>query len=155
MAQNTLYGTKRPVCCFTPLRFWRGSREALVTAFATRSSAATPPVTLRCAEQHLHVKKDIANFVIPLGATMNMDGTALYEAAAALFIARLAGIELDLAQQLIIFSSLCSPPSAPPASPVSACQAGKTKALSRADAAKNRFSLHCLSLHLCISASLR
>ncbi|MDZ4313217.1 MAG: cation:dicarboxylase symporter family transporter [Azonexus sp.] len=77
MAQNTLYGTKRPVCCFTPLRFWRGSREALVTAFATRSSAATPPVTLRCAEQHLHVKKDIANFVIPLGATMNMDGTAL------------------------------------------------------------------------------
>ncbi|EKE17743.1 MAG: hypothetical protein ACD_10C00294G0001 [uncultured bacterium] len=87
----------------SPLHFWRGSREALVTAFATSSSAATLPITLRCAEQHLHVKKDIANFVIPLGATMNMDGTALYEAAAALFIARLAGIELDLVQQLIIF----------------------------------------------------
>ncbi|PKO90434.1 MAG: dicarboxylate/amino acid:cation symporter [Betaproteobacteria bacterium HGW-Betaproteobacteria-10] len=87
----------------SPRRFWRGSREALVTAFATSSSAATLPITLRCAEQHLHVKKDIANFVIPLGATMNMDGTALYEAAAALFIARLAGIELDLAHQLIIF----------------------------------------------------
>jgi len=87
----------------SPLRFWRGSREALVTAFATSSSAATLPVTLRCVEQHLHVKKDIANFVVPLGATMNMDGTALYEAAAALFIARLAGIELDLAHQLIIF----------------------------------------------------
>ena len=54
-------------------------------------------------EQHLHVKKDIANFVVPLGATGNMDGTALYEAAAALFIARLAGIELDLGHQLIIF----------------------------------------------------
>jgi Na+/H+-dicarboxylate symporter len=87
----------------TPLRFWRGAREALVTAFATSSSAATLPVTLRCVEQHLHVKKDIANFVIPLGATGNMDGTALYEAAAALFVARLAGIELDFAHQLIIF----------------------------------------------------
>jgi len=87
----------------SPLRFWRGSREALITAFATSSSAATLPVTLRCTEQHLHVKKDVANFVVPLGATLNMDGTALYEAAAALFIARLAGIELDIAQQAIIF----------------------------------------------------
>ncbi|MBS1190522.1 MAG: dicarboxylate/amino acid:cation symporter [Rhodocyclaceae bacterium] len=87
----------------SPLRFWRGSREALITAFATSSSAATLPVTLRCTEQHLHVKKDIANFVVPLGATVNMDGTALYEAAAALFVARLAGIELDLAHQLVIF----------------------------------------------------
>lgn len=87
----------------SPLRFWRGSRAALLTAFATSSSAATLPVTLRCTEQHLHVKKDIANFVVPLGATVNMDGTALYEAAAALFVARLAGIELDLASQAIIF----------------------------------------------------
>ena len=87
----------------TPLHFWHGSREALITAFATSSSAATLPVTLRCVEQHLHVKKDIANFVVPLGATVNMDGTALYEAAAALFVARLAGIELDFAHQLIIF----------------------------------------------------
>ena len=87
----------------SPLHFWRGAREALVTAFATSSSAATLPITLRCVEQHLHVKKDIANFVVPLGATVNMDGTALYEAAATLFIARLAGIELDLAHQLIIF----------------------------------------------------
>lgn len=87
----------------SPLRFWRGAREALITAFATSSSAATLPVTLRCTEQHLHVKKDVANFVVPLGATVNMDGTALYEAAAALFVARLAGIELDLAHQLIIF----------------------------------------------------
>lgn len=85
----------------SPLRFWKGAREALVTAFATSSSAATLPVTLRCVEQHLHVKKDIANFVVPLGATGNMDGTALYEAAAALFVARLAGIELDVGHQLI------------------------------------------------------
>ncbi len=87
----------------SPLHFFKGAREALITAFATSSSAATLPVTLRCAEQHLHVKKDIANFVVPLGATVNMDGTALYEAAAALFVARLAGIELDIASQMIIF----------------------------------------------------
>lgn len=86
----------------TPLHFWRGAREALVTAFATSSSSATLPVTLRCVEQHLHVKKDIAGFVVPLGATMNMDGTALYEAAAALFVAHLVGLELSLAQQLIV-----------------------------------------------------
>jgi Na+/H+-dicarboxylate symporter len=87
----------------TPLWFWRGSREALITAFATSSSTATLPVTLRCAEQHLHVRKDIAGFVVPLGATLNMDGTALYEAAAALFVANLAGIDLSLGQQLIVF----------------------------------------------------
>jgi Na+/H+-dicarboxylate symporter len=86
----------------TPLTFWRGAREALVTAFATSSSSATLPVTLRCVTQHLHVKPEIAGFVVPLGATINMDGTALYEAAAALFIANLAGIELNLAQQLIV-----------------------------------------------------
>jgi Na+/H+-dicarboxylate symporter len=86
-----------------PLKFWRGAREALITAFATSSSSATLPVTLRCVEQHLHVKRDIAGFVLPLGATLNMDGTALYEAAAALFIANLAGIDLNLMQQMIIF----------------------------------------------------
>lgn len=87
----------------SPLWFWRGAREALVTAFATSSSSATLPVTLRCATQHLKVKPEIAGFVIPLGATINMDGTALYEAAAALFIANLVGIELSFAQQLIVF----------------------------------------------------
>ncbi|HQR50458.1 MAG TPA: dicarboxylate/amino acid:cation symporter [Methylophilaceae bacterium] len=87
----------------SPLRFWHGAREALVTAFATSSSSATLPVTLRCVEQHLHVKPEIAGFVVPLGATVNMDGTALYEAAAALFIANLAGIDLNLMQQGIVF----------------------------------------------------
>lgn len=87
----------------TPLKFWRGAREALITALATSSSAATLPVTLRCAEQHLHVKRDVAGFVIPLGATMNMDGTALYEAVAALFIANLVGVELSFMQQMIVF----------------------------------------------------
>jgi Na+/H+-dicarboxylate symporter len=86
-----------------PLWFWRGARESLITAFATSSSSATLPVTLRCATQQLHVKPEIAGFVIPLGATINMDGTALYEAAAALFIANLMGIDLNFMQQLIVF----------------------------------------------------
>jgi len=85
------------------LWFWQGAREALVTAFATSSSAATLPVSLRCATQHLHVKPEIAGFVVPLGATVNMDGTALYEAAAALFIANLMGLDLSFTQQLIVF----------------------------------------------------
>ena len=87
----------------TPLWFWRGAREALITAFATSSSSATLPVTLRCSTKHLHVKPEIAGFVVPIGATVNMDGTALYEAAAALFIANLVGVELNFVQQLIVF----------------------------------------------------
>jgi Na+/H+-dicarboxylate symporter len=87
----------------TPLWFWRGAREALVTAFATSSSSATLPVTMRCTTGPLKVKPEIAGFVVPLGATVNMDGTALYEAAAALFIANLVGIELSFVQQLIVF----------------------------------------------------
>lgn len=87
----------------TPVTFWKGARQALITAFATSSSSATLPVTLRCLEDNLKVNPDIAGFVAPLGSQVNMDGTALYEAAAALFIANLAGIELNLSQQLIVF----------------------------------------------------
>jgi Na+/H+-dicarboxylate symporter len=86
----------------SPLFFFKGARESLITAFATSSSSATLPVTLRCAETHLKVDKNIAGFVVSLGATVNMDGTALYEAAAALFIANLTGIELNLLQQTIV-----------------------------------------------------
>jgi Na+/H+-dicarboxylate symporter len=85
-----------------PWRFWGGAQKALITAFATSSSSATLPVSLHCAEQHLHIKPDIAGFVLPLGATMNMDGSALYEAGAALFVAQLMGIELNGVQQLIV-----------------------------------------------------
>ena len=87
----------------TPIKFWQGARDALITAFATSSSSATLPITLRCVEQNLYVKRDIAGFVVPLGATINMDGTALYEAAAALFIANLVGVDLNLVQQMIVF----------------------------------------------------
>ena len=62
-----------------------------------------PKHTLDAYENNLKVKSDIAGFVIPIGATMNMDGTALYEASAALFIANLSGIDLDIGQQIIVF----------------------------------------------------
>ncbi|HNN29983.1 MAG TPA: cation:dicarboxylase symporter family transporter, partial [Agitococcus sp.] len=71
-------------------------------AFATSSSAATIPVTLNCLEKDLKVSPQISGFVVPLGAQINMDGTALYEAAAALFVANLVGIELSLSQQIIL-----------------------------------------------------
>lgn len=87
----------------SPFWFWRGARDALMTAFATSSSSAALPITLNCVENNLGVSKPIAGFVIPLGATINMDGTALYEASAALFVANLVGIDLSFAQQFIIF----------------------------------------------------
>lgn len=87
----------------SPVWFWQGARQALITAFATSSSSATLPITIRCVTEQLNVKPEIAGFVLPLGATMNMDGTALYEAAAALFIANLVGVELSFIQQIIVF----------------------------------------------------
>lgn len=87
----------------SPFWLWRGAKQALITAFATSSSSATLPVTMRCVIEQLKVKPEIAGFVLPLGATVNMDGTALYEAAAALFIANLVGIELSNLQQIIVF----------------------------------------------------
>lgn len=98
----------------SPLWFWRGAREALLTAFATSSSAATLPITMRCTIGHLKVKPEIAGFVTPLGATINMDGTALYEAAAALFVANLVGVELSFMQQLIVcFTAMIAAMGAP------------------------------------------
>lgn len=87
----------------SPLWLWQGARQAFITAFATSSSSATLPVTIRCVTEQLKVKPEIAGFVLPLGATVNMDGTALYEAAAALFIANLVGVDLTLTQQIIVF----------------------------------------------------
>lgn len=86
-----------------PLRYLINASEAVVTAFSTASSSATLPVTIECAELRNKVSRKASLFVLPLGATVNMDGTALYEAVAALFIAQLFGIELGFGQQMIIF----------------------------------------------------
>ncbi|MCK4343122.1 MAG: dicarboxylate/amino acid:cation symporter [Phycisphaerae bacterium] len=74
-----------------PLRLWRGIREAWLIAFSTRSSAATLPVTLACATEKLKVSPKVANFSIPVGATVNMDGTALYEGVAIIFLIQIYG----------------------------------------------------------------
>lgn len=85
-----------------PIQYGYGVFQAIATAFSTASSSATLPVTLDCVEKNNKVNPKAASFVLPLGATINMDGTALYEAVAAIFIAQLYGIELTFAQQVII-----------------------------------------------------
>ena len=87
----------------SPKTFFGGMKDAILLAFSTSSSSATLPVTMGCLENNLGVNKRVTNFVLPLGATVNMDGTALYEAMAAMFIAQAYGIDLSLAQQVTIF----------------------------------------------------
>jgi solute carrier family 1 (high affinity glutamate transporter) protein 1 len=84
-----------------PYRYMMAMSQALLTAFSTASSSATLPVTMECAEE-AGVSKQSTEFVIPLGATINMDGTALYEAVAAIFIAQALGIDLSVADQVLI-----------------------------------------------------
>ena len=95
---------------FTPLRlrqFFPGIVQAQLVAFSTSSSAATLPVTMTSAQQNLGISEEVASFVLPLGATINMDGTGLYQAVAAVFIAQTFGIPLDLTAQLsIVFLAL-------------------------------------------------
>jgi len=88
---------------YNPYSYFLKIREAFFLAFSTASSAATLPVSMQVAEQRCGISKQTVGFVLPLGATINMDGTALYEAVAAVFIANVYGIALSLNQMLIIF----------------------------------------------------
>lgn len=85
-----------------PLDFFRKVRLAMITAFTTSSSNATLPTTMRVAEQKVGVPREISAFVLPLGATMNMNGTALFEGATVLFLAQVFGVQLGLGQQLVV-----------------------------------------------------
>jgi proton glutamate symport protein len=87
---------------YSPLKFIRDVFSAVATAFSTASSAATLPITMDCVQENTGVSNKVASFVLPLGATVNMDGTALYEAVAAMFIAQAYGIDLSVGQQLVI-----------------------------------------------------
>jgi Na+/H+-dicarboxylate symporter len=82
--------------------FLRGMRPAILLGFSTSSSAATLPVTMERVEKNLGVEEEVASFVLPVGATINMDGTSLYQAVAAVFIAQAVGLDLSIAQQLTI-----------------------------------------------------
>ena len=85
-----------------PRDFFRRIRVVMVTAFSTSSSNATLPTTIQCAEEELGISPQVAGFVLPLGATMNMNGTALFEGATVLFLAQVFGVHLGLSQQLAV-----------------------------------------------------
>lgn len=86
----------------SPMKFFRGMAEAMVIAFTTCSSAGTLPVNMKNTQEKLGVKRDIASFVLPLGATINMDGTALYMGVCSLFIANVYNIPLTMDQMMLI-----------------------------------------------------
>lgn len=90
-----------------PWRHYRNMGEALITAFSTSSSSATLPVTLRALRERVGVSNQVSSFVVPMGATINMDGTALYECVGAIFIAQVLGFDLSVgAQALIVLTAL-------------------------------------------------
>ena len=85
-----------------PIKHFKAMAPAMVTAFSTSSSSATLPVTMKCVNENVKASNEVTSFVIPMGATINMDGTALYECAGVLFIAQALGIPLDASQQFIV-----------------------------------------------------
>jgi Na+/H+-dicarboxylate symporter len=90
----------------SPSLFFKGIAPAQLLAFSTSSSAATLPVTMECVEENLGVDKEVTSFVLPIGATINMDGTSVYQGVAAVFIAQAFGLDLSLSAQLgIIFTA--------------------------------------------------
>ena len=88
---------------FNPLRFVFQVKEALVVALTTASSAATLPISMRVVKDNAGVKEKTSDFILPIGATLNMDGSALYQGIVILFLAEMAGISLDLSQQILVF----------------------------------------------------
>jgi proton glutamate symport protein len=92
----------RFVAGVSPVRHYQAMAPALLMAFSTSSSSATLPVTMECVERNARVSNRTTSFVLPLGATVNMDGTALYECVAAMFIAQAYGLELSIATQFTV-----------------------------------------------------
>ena len=92
-------------CKRSPFWYFRGVREAAITAFVTRSSSGTLPITLANVRENLGVSEGVSAFVLPLGATINMDGTALYQGVCALFVAQAFGVPLTLSMQLGIVAT--------------------------------------------------
>jgi DAACS family dicarboxylate/amino acid:cation (Na+ or H+) symporter len=87
---------------YPPLEFFRKIRIVMITAFSTSSSNATLPTTLQTSEENLGIPREIGGFVLPLGATMNMNGTSLYEGATVLFLAQVFGVHLSLGTQVVV-----------------------------------------------------
>lgn len=85
----------------SPLEFFRKARGTMLTAFSTSSSSATLPTAIKCAEEDLNVPREVSNFVLPLSASMNHNGTALFESVTVLFLAQAFGVQLNLEQQVV------------------------------------------------------
>jgi DAACS family dicarboxylate/amino acid:cation (Na+ or H+) symporter len=86
----------------SPWEFFKRSRGTMVTAFSTSSSSATLPTAMKCAEEELNVPPTVSRFVLPLSASMNHNGTALFESVTVLFLAQAFGVQLDIGQQLVV-----------------------------------------------------
>jgi Na+/H+-dicarboxylate symporter len=93
--------TVKSMAGLSPLKFFKGMAPAMIMAFSSASSVGTLPINLECSEK-LGAKKDVASFVLPLGATINMDGTAIYQGVCAVFIAACFGIDLTIGQIITI-----------------------------------------------------
>tara|TARA_R110002096_G_scaffold204341_4_gene389860 strand:- start:10948 stop:12348 length:1401 start_codon:yes stop_codon:yes gene_type:complete len=100
-----------------PFAFIRATRELLLLAFSTSSSAAVMPLSIKTAEQQLAVRPSVAQFVIPLGATINMNGTALYQGAATVFLAQVYGIDIGLAGMMLVVALAVGASIGSPATP--------------------------------------
>lgn len=98
----TISGLVRTLGGLSPVAFFSRIRSSMITAFSTSSSSATLPTNLRVAEQNLGVPAKIGGFVLPLGATMCMNGTAIFEGITVLFLAQLFGVDLSLGQQVVV-----------------------------------------------------
>ncbi|MCP1325633.1 dicarboxylate/amino acid:cation symporter, partial [Halomonas sp. 707D4] len=88
-----------------PMRYLQGSLDAIVVAFSSASSAGTLPVSIRCAQKNLGISEGVSGFVLPVGATINMDGTALYQGVVVLFIAQMTGVELGMTEYAMIIAT--------------------------------------------------
>ncbi|MEZ5300607.1 MAG: dicarboxylate/amino acid:cation symporter [Verrucomicrobiales bacterium] len=86
----------------SPIRHYKAMAEALLTAFSTASSSATLPITLRCIRDNAGVSRRVSSFTLPLGATVNMDGTALYECVVVIFAAQVVGVEMTFGEQFVV-----------------------------------------------------
>ncbi len=106
----TLGGAITLLARLNPIQFFKGIVDAQIVAFTTTSSSGTLPVTMSCAQENLGVSKSVSSFVLPLGATINMDGTALYQGVSALFVAQAYGIDLNFGNYvtIILTSTLAS-----------------------------------------------
>lgn len=101
----------------SPWKFLRSIREAQLLAFSTDSSVVTMPLSIKTAEEKLNIKQSVANFIIPIGATVNMDGTALYQGVATIFLTQIFGIELGLGALLILVLTAVGASIGTPATP--------------------------------------